>query len=154
VSAFARVCGVLLFFSFGSEYLALVWRDQLLAAAESRLRAEGQAVFVTLTRAQIRRGFIGDRYYYSYSGAAGAVEFHGVEEVSPYYFHSYSEGKNVEAIVYIDASRNAFVRLRGNETPFERNSPAGNWLSAGAALCGLALLIAGWLGAAWERRRR
>lgn len=154
MSAFARVCGVLLFFSFGSEYLALAWRDQLLAAAESRLRTEGQAVFVTLTRAQIRRGFIGDRYYYSYSGSAGAVEFHGVEEVSPFYFHSYSEGKNVEAIVYIDSSRNAFVRLRGNDPPPDRNSRGLNQLSAAAALLGLGLFVFGWLGALWRRRRR
>ncbi len=154
MSAFARVCGVLLFFSFGSEYLALAWRDQLVADAESRLRTDGSAVFVTLTRAQVRRGFIGDRYYYSYSGAAGAVEFHGVEEVSPFYFHSYSEGKNVEAIVYIDASQNAFVRLRGNDLPGERNSPGLNRLSAGAALVGLGLMIAGWLGALARRRSR
>ena len=154
MSAFARVCGVLLFFSFGSEYLALAWRDQLLAAAESRLRTEGSAVFVTLTRAQVRRGFIGDRYYYSYSGAAGAVEFHGVEEVSPFYFHSYSEGKNVEAIVYIDASRNAFVHLRGNDLPGKRSSAGLNRLSAGAALFGLGLMIVGWLGALAGRRSR
>ena len=143
--ALARLAGPLLLFAFGSQLLVLELRSASSANIEERMRSSGAFTFVSLDRAQQRRTFFGEtQYYYAYSGTYRNISLETVEEVSPQFFHLHSEGKNVQAIVYVDESGTPYTHLRGNSAPPMKDLSKLRDFSAFFAIIGLALTAFGW----------
>ncbi|MBX7058543.1 MAG: hypothetical protein K1X75_10800 [Leptospirales bacterium] len=108
----ALLCSV----AFGSQFVASTVRDSMLANLRHREEAHAVSGFVTLSRAQTREDFLGQRYYFSYHGIYDGVSVIGVERVSSQFFHRNTEGKNAEARFYRDDGGVVYARLFGDET--------------------------------------
>lgn len=144
-AAFAQVAGPLLLFAFGSMFAVLHARAAGTAHIEERMRSSGALTFVSLDRAQQRRTFFGEtQYYYAYSGRYRNISLQTVEEVSQQFFHLHSEGKNVQAVVYIDESGTPYTHLRGNSAPPMKDLTKLRNFSAFFAIIGLVFTAFGW----------
>ena len=145
MSAFARVTGPLLFLAFGSQWGVLTLRAELMHRIEERLYREGQLTFVSLDRAQERSTLMGVRYYYAYSGRYQNRNFETVEEVPYYYYNLYSEGKNMEARVFLDEKGVAHSHLKDNTLPITKDFATLANFSLYLTLLGLTLSLIGWV---------
>ncbi len=144
--AFARITGPLLALAFGSTFLFLTLHRLQNSWIGESLEKEGENTFVVLDQAQSKKGVFGRRYFYSYTGRYREQIFQKTEEVPDGMFHLHSEGKNLQAVVYIDPAGTIHSRLKAN--PLEFGKPMGALAStslvlslAGCLLTGFAVVL-------------
>jgi len=144
-AAYARIVGPLLFFVFGSISLVLSFRLYELRILREEIEKKGQDIFVQITLAQDRETPFGKRYFYTYRGEIRAVKFARTEEVDAGLFRSHSEGKNLEARAFMDATGNTHARLRADTILPGKPMEAIRLLSLFFAGCGVFLFVGTWI---------
>lgn len=108
------IIGLALSLFAGSLWLSFETRNYLLNQSMYGLLISGRRIFVTLERGHVKHSPISNHYFFTYKGKVQKEFFEDTEEVSSHYFHSHSEGKNVEAVIYQDHTGLIHSHLRGN----------------------------------------
>ncbi len=92
----------------------LVGRKNRMEEREAQVYRYGTPGFATLEKGHIQKGAFATHYYFTYQLLSDAFHYRTTEEVTTEYFHTHTEGRNVEALIYIDDGDLAHTHLRGN----------------------------------------
>lgn len=109
-----RITGLFLAFSFLSLYTALLFRNVFLEKAHMELDNSRETIFVELESSHTQDTLHERLYYFTYSGKYRGSHFKKTEQVDSDYYHSHSEGKNVEAYAHRSSGNFIVSRLREN----------------------------------------
>lgn len=128
-------------------YGNLAGRKTRLEEREVLIQKSGQPCFVSLERAHVQKAAQTTHYYFTYQILSDEIKYRTTEEVTSEYFHSHTEGRNVEALLYIDEGNLPHTHLRGNAMPGYDSLPGimrvslYGWMSSAAMLL-LGILMA------------
>lgn len=136
--AFALTAGFILCTAFGSFLPALYSAHMRDASLLSQHRSR---VFVSLVKAQARRGPQGDRFYFSTEFSWNSRKYRIPVEVSSEFYHLAKEGQTMEAEIAFNLGR-PYLMLPGNRMGMPQRTGL-LYAALGGFGCGLAIGLYG-----------